>query len=98
MPAYIVGHLKVWDPSWVPEYLPKVTALIESHGGRFLVRGGEPERIEGTADTPQAAIVIEFPTREAAMAFWNDPAFVPLVALRNTGSSLEAMLLDGLAE
>lgn len=98
MPAYIVGRLKVWDPSWAPEYLPKVTALIESHGGRFLVRGGEPERIEGTADTPQAAIVIEFPTREAAMAFWNDPAFVPLVALRNTGSRLEAMLLDGFAE
>lgn len=98
MPAYIVGRLKVWDPSWAPEYLPRVTALIEGHGGRFLVRGGAPERIEGTADTPHAAIVIEFPTREAAMAFWTDPAFAPLAALRSTGSNMEAIVLDGFTQ
>ena len=98
MPSYIVGRLKVWDHSWAQEYLPKVTALIEGHGGRFLVRGGAPERIEGTADTPDAVILLEFPTREAAMAFWTDPAFEPLVALRNTGSNMEAMVLEGFTQ
>lgn len=98
MTAYIVGRLKVWDLSWAPEYLPKVTALIEGHGERFSVRGGTPERIEGAADTPDAAIVIEFPTHEAAMAFWTDPAFAPLVALRNTGSDMEAIVLDGFTQ
>lgn len=95
MTAYIVGRLKVWNRDWVEEYLPRVTVLIEKHGGRFLVQGGAPSQIEGREAAPDAAIILEFPTREAAMSFWQGEEFVPLVKLRNTGSSMEAMVLDG---
>jgi uncharacterized protein (DUF1330 family) len=95
MTAYIVGRLKVWDRDWLAEYLPKVTVLIEKHGGRFLVLGGSPEQIEGSEEAANSAIILEFPSRDAAMAFWNAEEFAPLVKLRNTGSSMEAMVLDG---
>ncbi len=49
MPAYLVGGVDVSDPAWVEEYGPKVQALVEKHGGRYLVRGGEMDVVEGTA-------------------------------------------------
>ena len=48
MPAYLVGGVDVSDPAWVAEYGPKVEALVEKHGGRYLVRGGEMDVVEGT--------------------------------------------------
>ena len=48
MPAYLIGRVEVRDPAWVEEYGPKVQALVQKHGGRYLVRGGEMDVVEGT--------------------------------------------------
>ena len=95
MAAYIVGRLQITHLDWVAEYIPKVSRLISEHGGRFLVRRGDPVQIEGDEPAPDAAIIIEFPDRDAALRFWNSPEFVPLVELRQSGSRMEATLLDG---
>jgi uncharacterized protein (DUF1330 family) len=95
MAAYIVGRLQVTHLDWVGEYIPKVSKLISEHGGRFLVRRGDPVQIEGDEPAPDAAIIIEFPDRDTALRFWNSPEFAPLVELRQTGSHMEATLLDG---
>jgi uncharacterized protein (DUF1330 family) len=97
MAAYIVGRLQVTHLDWVGEYIPKVSQLIAEHGGRFLVRRGDPVQIEGNEPAPDAAIIIEFPDRDSALRFWNSPEFAPLVELRQTGSHMEATLLDGLS-
>ena len=96
MPAYIVERLKIWSLDWRGEYLSKVPAVIESYGGKFLARGGIPQQIEGTEDASDPVVMLEFPDRESALAFWNSEKFAPLVALRQTGSSMEAMLVDGI--
>ena len=87
--------MTVTNRDWAEEYLPKATALIESHGGRFPVQRGNPTQIEGNEPAPDAVIILEFPSREAALEFWNSDEFAPLVRLRQTGSQMEATLLDG---
>ena len=96
MPAYLVGGVDVSDPAWVAEYGPKVEALVQKHGGRYLVRGGEMDVVEGTTPAARVMVVIEFPSLENARAWYNDPEYAPLIKLRQTGSEADIVLVDGL--
>lgn len=87
--------MTIHSREWMDQYFAEVSTLIESYGGKFVVRGGDPQTLEGAEALPDAAFVLEFPSREQATAFWNSPEFKPLIRLRQTGSHLEAMLVDG---
>ena len=95
MAAYAIGRLTMRDPSWLAEYGPKTAELITKHGGRFLVRGGASERLEGQGGLPSAIVVLEFPSMAAAKAWYNDPAYAPMIKLRQTGSDLDFVLVEG---
>ena len=45
--GYIIGHIKVTDPDGYPEYVARDTPILQSHGARFIVRGGQSETPEG---------------------------------------------------
>ena len=95
MAAYAIGRLTMRDPSWLTEYGPKTAELIAKHGGRFVVRGGAMERLEGQGALPSAIVVLGFPTMAAAKAWYNDPAYAPLIKVRQTGSDLDFILVEG---
>ena len=95
MAAYIIGRLQMRDPSWVEKYSAVVPRLIEMHGGRYLVRGGAMEVLEGTTPLPSLMVVIEFPSMEKARAMYNDPEYRPFMKLRQSGSDLELVLVEG---
>ena len=95
MPAYAIGRLQMRDPSWRAEYGPKTAALVTKHGGRYLVRGGAAERLEGQGALPSAIVVLEFPSMAQAKAWYNDPAYAPLIKLRQAGSDLDFVLVEG---
>ena len=98
MPAYLIGRVEVRDPVWVEEYGPKVQALVQKHGGRYLVRGGEMDVVEGTTPPSSVMVVIEFPSMEQARAWYHDPEYAPLITLRQSGSDAELILADGLSD
>ena len=83
------------DPSWLAEYVPKTTELIAKYGGRYVVRGGASERLEGQGALPSAIVVLEFPSMAHAKAWYNDPAYAPLIKLRQTQSDLDFVLVEG---
>jgi uncharacterized protein (DUF1330 family) len=95
MPAYAIGRLQMRDPSWVAEYGPKTGELVKKHGGKFVVRGGKMEKLEGKESLPSVVVVLEFPTMAAAKAWYNDPEYAPLIKLRQKGSDLEFVLVEG---
>ena len=95
MAAYLVGRLQMRDPAWMAEYGPKTTELVTKHGGRFLVRGGASERLEGNTPVPSRIVVLEFPSMAQAKAFHNDPAYAPLIKLRQSGSDLDLVAVEG---
>tara|TARA_Y100000588_G_C13821714_1_gene739691 strand:- start:85 stop:378 length:294 start_codon:yes stop_codon:yes gene_type:complete len=95
MTSYLIFEIDITDPSWGPEYGEKVKPLVEKHGGKVIIRSSDAVRIEGNRDVPTAVVVLEFATREAAEAWYNDPEYKPLIALRQTGSTAEGLLVDG---
>ena len=96
MAAYAIGRLEMRDPSWVQEYGPKTAALVAKYGGKYLVRGQSVERLEGTGKLPSVVVVLEFLSMEQARAWYNDPDYAPMIKLRQTGSDLDFVLVEGL--
>jgi uncharacterized protein (DUF1330 family) len=95
MAAYIVARMHIQHRDWWDKHFAQVPALIAKQSGKSLLRGGTPETLEGHGRLPDAVFVVEFPSKAHALAFWQSADLAPLIALRQTGSTLEAMLLDG---
>jgi uncharacterized protein (DUF1330 family) len=97
MAAYVIVRvLEMRDTAWLEEYAPKTAALVQKHGGKFLVRGGAKESLEGAGKLPVNIVVLEFPSMEKAKAWHNDPAYAPLIKLRQSGCDAELVLVEGI--
>ena len=96
MTVYVVGRLTVSDPSFIEGYIPAVQALVESHGGKYLVRSNEFDVVESDGEPPTVVVVIEFPSRDAAQAFYQSAEYQPWLEARQAGATTELILVDGL--
>jgi uncharacterized protein (DUF1330 family) len=94
MSAYAVAHMRhvTMGPA-VVEYLQRIDATLAPFGGRFIVHGGEVEVLEGT--WPGHLIVIEFPDRGRARAWYASDAYQQIVALRTDNSRSDIIVADG---
>jgi uncharacterized protein (DUF1330 family) len=95
MKCYTVAELNLHESGWVAEYVDKVTPLVESHGGRFLARTPRLEQIEGERTPPQIMLLIEWPSRADADAFYASTEYRPHLEARKAGSSGEFFLVAG---
>lgn len=96
MTVYIIGQMEIHSRDWMDEYFAKIPDVVNSHKEVFRVRGGNPARLEGNGQLPDAAFIIEFPDRVRATSFWNSDEFQSLAVLRRSGSTLNAILTDAL--
>jgi uncharacterized protein (DUF1330 family) len=94
MPAYVIAEVNITDGSWGKEYGEKLAPILARHGGRFVARG-KPVKLEGSRAPSSVAVVLEFPSVEKATAWYEDPAYKPLIKLRSAGSSAEIVLVEG---
>ena len=94
MSAYLIADITIHDPDKFMEYVKAVPAFIEKHGGAYLVRGGEPEAREGDWQ-PKRLVVLQFPSRENAEAFLQDPGYQPVAAIRHQSATTNLILADG---
>ena len=95
MKYYAVAEIEVTDRSWVLEYVENVTPMVESYGGRYLARTSRIEKLEGERRTPQIFLIIEWPSREAALAFYESEEYRPYRESRLQGSKNEFLLVAG---
>jgi len=96
MPAFAIGLYDIWDASWRPAYRGAVDKLVTKHGGRYVARTTNPwEVLEGAAPDITNITMIEFPSMEHARAWYNDPEYTPMKRLRQTGSRLDFLLVEG---
>ncbi len=96
MAAYVIGYVTVTDPSWIEDYIPKVQAMVESHGGRYLARAPELEQLEGPGDPPSVAVILEFPSMAAAKQWYDSAEYLPQRQARQAGSTGTLLLMEGL--
>jgi uncharacterized protein (DUF1330 family) len=94
MPAYAIAHLRTVEmgPDIV-RYLQEIDATLEPFQGRFLIHGGQPTVMED--EWPGDLIVIEFPSREQAAAWYASDAYQAILPLRTENSDGAAIIADG---
>ncbi|NNE08484.1 MAG: DUF1330 domain-containing protein [Gemmatimonadetes bacterium] len=95
MAYYSVLEVTPTSEDWIPGYLGSAGAILAKHGGKYLARTGSHERLEGSGDNPALRIVISWPSKDAAVAFMNDPEYKPLLAARTGGSNSHHFLIEG---
>jgi uncharacterized protein (DUF1330 family) len=93
MKGYVIGEIEVTNQAVYDEYRGQVLATIQKYGGRFLVRGGKAEGLEGAA--PKRMVVLEFPSLEQARTWYRSPEYAPLIILRQKGSNGRLVLAEG---
>ena len=95
MAAYLIASGEVTDPVLYEQYRQQVPALIAAHGGRYLVRGGAAERLEGPGGPPGRQVVLEFADMAHLKAFYESPEYKPLIALRQRAAQLRLVAVEG---
>jgi uncharacterized protein (DUF1330 family) len=81
MPAYVIADVEVSDPAKYEGYKALSPGAIAAAGGKFIVRGGESDVLEGDW-RPARVIVAEFPDFAAAKAFYDSALYVKARATR----------------
>jgi uncharacterized protein (DUF1330 family) len=94
MPAYLIADVEVHDSDVYAEYRRQVLPLVQRYGGRFIVRGGAHEVLEGDWK-PQRIVVIEFPDMAALRAWYGSPEYAKLIALRQGVSRGSLVAVEG---
>src|SRR5919206_2605159 len=94
MAAYIIADVDVKDPEKYGQSRPIAARTVAQYGGRFLVRGGQVEPLEG-GWSPKRVVVLEFPSVEQAKRWYNSPEYAPGIQLRQSASVGRIILVEG---
>ena len=96
MTAYVIADIDVHDQEAYREYAALVPATLAPYGGRFLVRGGAHETLEGDWQ-PRRMVVLEFPSADAARCWYGSPEYAAALAMRRRASTGSLVLVEGTA-
>lgn len=97
MTAYVIYQGEVTDPERYEAYKVEAAKSILAAGGRYAVRGGQPEVLEG--DPPEGrTVVLEFPSREAAIAWYHGDRYTEVRKLREGAARARMYVVDAVAE
>jgi uncharacterized protein (DUF1330 family) len=95
MPAYILVEVEVQDSVRYEDYKKLTPASIKAYGGRFIVRGGKAELLEGEVE-PKRIVVLEFDNVEKAKQWWNSPEYREAKKLRHQTAKSRMIVIEGI--
>jgi uncharacterized protein (DUF1330 family) len=96
MPGYVIAEVEITDPAGFEEYRKQVAPTIEKYGGRYVVRGGASQLLEG--DRPPARlVVIEFASVEQARRWYDCEEYRGPKALRMKSARSRLVLVEGVS-
>ena len=94
MAVYLIIEITVKDRELYARYIEKVPAVIERHGGRYLVRGGKVTPFSGNWE-PERIVVVEFETMEQAERCFGSPEYRELAPLREKSTLSRGIIVEG---
>ena len=97
MTAYVISEVEVLDDHLIETYRVVAQATIDQYGGRYIVRGGEVELIEGERDPARRFVIVEFPTMERAREWYGSPEYAEALKVRATALTRTLVFVEGVA-
>jgi uncharacterized protein (DUF1330 family) len=94
-PTYVVGHITVTNPDGYAQYSAAVPQTIADFGGRYLVRGGDAQVLEGSG-LGQRHVVLVFPSRAQAEAWYHSAAYQAIIGHRQANSTGQLVMVEGM--
>ena len=94
MSAYIVVQVEVHDAVAYQTYTKDVPATLALYDGKFLVRGGNAQTLEGDWK-PERFVILEFPSAERAKQWWSSPEYRAIVDMRHRNATSRMILVEG---
>ena len=92
--GYIIARVRVDDMEMYSKYTAQTPDAAAKFGGKFLVRNGKREAVEGPEEE-RRVVVIEYPTFEAARDFYYSDEYQEIVKIRHAASEGEMLLIEG---
>ena len=94
MTAYIIVDITVHDVERYKEYVAVAPGFVEKYQGKYVVRGGETDVVEGDW-RPERLVVVEFPSKDHAQAFLQDPEYQSVAAVRHASTTSNLLVVEG---
>lgn len=94
MAAYVIVDIEVTDPTGYDEYRALVPPLVAKYGGKYLVRGGNFEKVEGDW-TPTRLVVLEFESLARAKQFYYSDDYEPVKQIRLKSTNSNMVMVEG---
>ena len=96
MKAYVIVDVRITDPEKYEAYKKLTPGSLVPFEGKFIVRGGDTETLEGSWK-PGRIVILEFPSLNQARAWWSSEGYAPAKALRQSASVTQMILVEGAA-
>jgi uncharacterized protein (DUF1330 family) len=94
-PGYVVAEVDVKDPAMFKKYADQVPGTLAPFNGHYIIRGGNPQTVEGTA--PQRFVLIAFDSVEKARAWEDSPAYEAIKPIRHSSATSVVFIAEGVA-
>lgn len=96
MAAYVIADVEIRDPETYETYKELTPATLAAYDGRFVVRGGTAETLEGDWK-PRRIVVLEFPSLKRAKQWWSSTEYAGARSLRQQAAETRMIVVEGVA-
>jgi uncharacterized protein (DUF1330 family) len=97
MAAYVISEVEILDEAQADTYRPLARASIERYGGRYIVRGGAIELIEGERNAKRRLVIVEFPSMQRAREWYRSPEYSEALKVRAGALTRTLTFVEGVA-
>ena len=94
MVGYIIADIKITDPDEYQKYAKQTASTLEPYGGKFIVRGGQPETLEGDWNAKRI-VIIEFPSVEQAKTWYDSLEYSAIIGIRHRSADSNILIVHG---
>jgi uncharacterized protein (DUF1330 family) len=94
MPVYMIIEIEIRNPELYSGYVEAVPQVVETYGGRYLVRGGQVTPLSGDWN-PERVIVIEFESAEQLQRCFTSPEYLQIAPLREQSTVSRSIIVEG---
>jgi uncharacterized protein (DUF1330 family) len=95
MSAYVISEVEILDDRLIETYRAMAQATIDQYGGRYIVRGGAVELVEGERNPARRFVIVEFPSMERAREWYRSPEYAQALKVRATALTRTLVFVEG---